>query len=60
MQELNDIEKIILGVIGKKRRSMSAKEITEELLKIGIKISRPTVAKHLKELEKKGWLGKNG
>ena len=58
MEELSDIERIILGIIGKKRRSLTAKEITEELIKMKIKISRPTVAKHLRELEKKGWLGK--
>jgi len=60
MQEINDIEKVILAIIGKKRRSMSAKEVVEELEKIGIKLSRPTVAKYLRKLESKGWVGKNG
>lgn len=61
-RKLTPKEELILSVITSKRRSMTAKQITEALKKEGVKISRPTVAKYLRFLKAKGYLKelKNG
>ncbi len=51
---LKYMEQLIIAVMSQKRRSMTSKQIVKELEKRGIKISRPTITKHLKNLKKKG------
>ena len=55
-QNLSDKEHLILSVIVGRRRGFTAQEVAEELEKYKVKMSRPTVAKHLTNLVKKGWL----
>ena len=46
-----DLEDLIVSIIRKKRRDMNPQQITREFQKLGVKISRPTVAKYLKKLK---------
>jgi uncharacterized membrane protein len=60
---LNEKEKLILAIITSKKRSMSAKQISEELKNnYDIKMSRPTISKYLNDLKKKNFIRevKNG
>ena len=55
-QNLSDKEHLILSVIVGRRRGFTAQEVAEELKKYHVKMSRPTVAKYLTNLVKRGWL----
>ena len=56
LEDLSDLEQMILAIIMKKRRKMTSKQIAEELNKLGVKTSRPTIAKYLGKLKKLGFL----
>lgn len=48
-----DIEKWILLILTKKKRSMTSKQIADELKRYGFSISRPTIARYLMILREK-------
>ena len=49
-------EEVILAVLMDKKHSMTPPQIVNELKKDDIEMSRPTVAKYLRSLKKKGYL----
>lgn len=49
-------DKIILRILLSRRRSLSAKKVTELLNESGIKISIPTVRKRLNRLKENEWV----